>query len=258
MKQHHMPDINYFHYGTIFGAPAVFFTITPCDECSFWVRLYVTCREHSLPSTRDLLDEERCLADFNARKKWRTDHPGACVTEYESMIQIVVQILIGWGQGNHTGNNGIFGTPEAYADCCEEQARYTLHSHITVWVKNFNDVRNLLFHSNRQIRDRAIDEMQSYFNIIAQATLGDLYEIVPKSDLHTPVLRNFNDFLIPPKDQVIRDMRHQFHCLDLHGIVGYHPDNEGKGKENDLVEKALTQLILLKEIVQFISSIKTS
>ena len=29
-----------WHY---FGAPAVFFTVTPCDECSFRVRLYATC-----------------------------------------------------------------------------------------------------------------------------------------------------------------------------------------------------------------------
>ena len=184
-----------WHY---FGAPAVFFTITPCDECSFRVRLYATCKEHSLPSIADMLDEGRCLADFNARKKWRTNHPGACVTEYESIMQIVTRILIGWDKSTHTGTSGIFGIPEAYADCCEEQARYTLHSHITVWVKNFNDVRNLLFHSNKQIRDRAIHEMQSYFNIIAQATLGDLYEIVPKSSSHSPVLRRFNDFLIPP------------------------------------------------------------
>ena len=30
-----------WHY---FGAPAVFFTVTPCDECSFRVRLYTTSK----------------------------------------------------------------------------------------------------------------------------------------------------------------------------------------------------------------------
>ena len=136
------------------------------------------CMQHAenihYPVQEILLDEERCLADFNARKKWRTDHPGACVTEYESMIQIVVQILIGWDQGNHTGNNGIFGTPEAYADCCEEQARYTLHSHISVWVEGFNKVRNLLYHENIDIANKATEELQRYFDKIAKASLGDL------------------------------------------------------------------------------------
>ena len=54
-----------WHY---FGAPAVFFTITPCDECSFRVRLYATCHEHKLPSINDIEDKAKCLLDFNARK----------------------------------------------------------------------------------------------------------------------------------------------------------------------------------------------
>ena len=32
-------------------------------------------------------------------------YPGACVTEYESIIQIVVRILIGRDQDNHCGNS---------------------------------------------------------------------------------------------------------------------------------------------------------
>ena len=118
-----------------FGAPAVFFTVTPCDECSFRVRLYATCEEHLLPDIGHILDDDMCLLDFNARKKWRVNYPGACVTEYESMIQIVIRILIGWHDDKHEGTNGIFGIPQAYADCCEEQARYTLHSHISAWIK---------------------------------------------------------------------------------------------------------------------------
>ena len=82
-----------WHY---FGSPAVFFTVTPCDECSFCVRLYATCKEHSLPSTDGIVDKSNCLLDFNARKKWRAKYPGACVTEYESIMQIVIRILIGW------------------------------------------------------------------------------------------------------------------------------------------------------------------
>ena len=82
-----------WHY---FGPPAVFFTVTPCDECSFRVRLYATCQEHKLPSTESIHDRSKCLLDFNARKKWRTDYPGACAIEYESVMQIVIAVLIGW------------------------------------------------------------------------------------------------------------------------------------------------------------------
>ena len=83
--------------------------------------------------------------------------------------------MIGWEQDKYEGTNTIFGIPQAYVDCCEEQARYTLHSHITVWVENFNDIRNLLFHEDEEIKRRAIHEIEKYFNCIAQASLGDLY-----------------------------------------------------------------------------------
>ena len=81
----------------------------------------------------------------------RTTYPGACVTEYRSIIQIVINILIGWNEKTQSGTSGIFGVPMAYADCCEEQARFTLHSHISIWIQYFNKMRNLLFDDNNII-----------------------------------------------------------------------------------------------------------
>ena len=54
-----------WHY---FGAPAVFFTVTPCDECSFRVRLYATAKEHSLPTIEQIQDKDFCLLDLTTRK----------------------------------------------------------------------------------------------------------------------------------------------------------------------------------------------
>ena len=85
----------------------------------------------------------------------RAKYPGVCVLEYESIIQVVINILIGWNDKTKIGANGIFGVPLAYADCCAEQARYTLHSHISVWIKYFNEVRNLLFHDLAEINNKA-------------------------------------------------------------------------------------------------------
>ena len=33
----------------------------------------------------------------------------------------------------------------------------------------------------------------------------------------------FNDILLPPKDQELRNMRHHVHCHDLNGVIGYYP-----------------------------------
>ena len=125
------------------------FTVTSFDECSFRVRLYATSEEHKLPDINDIENPEYCLLDLNTRKKLRTKYPGACVLEYKSILQIVINVLIGWNENTKLGKSGIFGIPLAYADCCEEQARYTLHSHISVWIYNFNKVRNRLFHPDK-------------------------------------------------------------------------------------------------------------
>ena len=73
-----------------------FFTVTPCDECSFRVRLYATCKDHFLPNINDIEDKAKCILDLNARKTFRLKYPGACALEYESIIQIVISIIIGW------------------------------------------------------------------------------------------------------------------------------------------------------------------
>ena len=64
-------------------------------------------------------NQNYCLLDLNTRKGLRAKYPGACTLEYRSIVQIVINILIGWNEKTKTGTNGIFGVPLAYADCCE-------------------------------------------------------------------------------------------------------------------------------------------
>ena len=208
---------SFWHY---FGCPAIFFTVTPCDECSFCVRLYATCKEHKLPNITDINDQSRCLLDFEARKKWREKYPGACTMEYENIVQIVIKAIIGWNQSEQKGYNGAFGIPLAYGDSCEEQARYTLHSHISVWIENFNIVCNLLFHENESIRNSAHQRLECYFEKIAQASFGDLYLAKRNIATNISLLYKTNDVLDPPDDNELRLMRHHTHCKDLHGKTG--------------------------------------
>jgi len=94
--------------------------------------LYATSKEHDIPDIDDIENQQYCLLDLKTRKDLRAKYPGACALEYQSIVQIVIEILIGWNNKTRTGSKGIFGKPLAYADCCKEQARYTLHSHISV------------------------------------------------------------------------------------------------------------------------------
>ena len=225
-----------WHY---FGAPAVFFTVTPCDECSFRVRLYATSREHTLPDIKNIENQKYRLLDLNTRKKLRGKYSGAYVLEYRSIIQIVIDILIGWNKKTKIGTNGIFGVPLAYADCCEEQARYTLHSHISIWIENFNNVRNLLFHNDEQIRNSAKTELENYFQSIAQASFGDMFDFDSTSSCVPKPIHNLNNVLIPPRDQDLRHMRHHVHCQDIHGVIGYYPMSNTICSKNKIMKYTL-------------------
>ena len=75
-------------------------------------------------------NQRYCLLDLNTRKNLRRKYPGTCVLEYKSIVQIVINILTGWN----------------------DKTRYTLHSHISVWIENFNEVRNGLFHHKETVR----------------------------------------------------------------------------------------------------------
>ena len=99
-----------------FGLPAVFLTITPCDECTFRVRLFADAgNPQVLPKLVEdpfsIEATEICDADFKLRSKQRTMYPGACALVYESLMQIVIECLLGWNseeqRGGQVGGEGI-------------------------------------------------------------------------------------------------------------------------------------------------------
>ena len=91
--------------------------------------------------------------NFKVRSHARSTYPGACAIEFLLQLEILMSNLIGWDKVRNVGTAGIFGIPEAYGVTIEEQGQKTLHAHIHVWIKDFNIVRNLLYHENGKIRD---------------------------------------------------------------------------------------------------------
>ena len=95
-----------------FGPPVVYFTVTPCDKCSFRLRLHFTDHEHILPSIYDVEDKAKCLLDFNARKTWRARYPGAYVIEHGGILQVLISVFICWDQEKHKGSSRTFGVSQ--------------------------------------------------------------------------------------------------------------------------------------------------
>jgi len=103
-----------------FGPPSVFFTISPGDECSFRIQLYVNLKMDRLPQP---------TKDDNALIF------GACAREYNAIMQIIMEALIGWDfKEQKQGFFGIFGEVFGWSDTTEKQGRKTLHSHILLFI----------------------------------------------------------------------------------------------------------------------------
>ena len=63
----------YFAMDDHFGCAALFLTISPCDECTFWLRLFAnsgkTLQLPNLCYPSDSKGLSKCILDFNLRKK---------------------------------------------------------------------------------------------------------------------------------------------------------------------------------------------
>ena len=173
------------------------------------------------------------------RKKLRSKYAGACALEYESTMQVVLEVLIGWNDQTHKGTNGIFGEVEAYGDSCEEQARFTLHSHISLWIKDFNKVRDLLFHRNGAVFDDAKLELEKYFEMVSQASFSNLNLKLNGNDNSDDIISTTNDCLQPPLSPDIRDMRHHVHCKALCGVIGYYCQTTSDTLSDDITTQKL-------------------
>lgn len=143
-----------------FGAHAVFVTFRLFNEWSFRVCIYTTSKEYTIPSIDYIEDEAEYLFDFNMRGKLRVKYTGACALEYESVIQVVLEVLLACYDHTYKGTHGIFVEGEAYGGSGEEHACFTLHSHIPLWIKDFNKVQYLLFHHDGTVFDDTKVELE--------------------------------------------------------------------------------------------------
>ena len=114
-----------FAFCDLWGIPGVFFSLSPCDECAFRVRIWAYAGSKLTMPSIDC-EENECIADFQIRKRTRLNYPGACAIEYESIVQIVINILFGWDSVKQQGNRGIFGELLAWCIAHEEQGNFII------------------------------------------------------------------------------------------------------------------------------------
>jgi hypothetical protein len=85
-----------------------------------------------------------------------------------------MESLAGWNfKEQKQGYYGIFGEVMGWCDTTEEQARYTLHSHILLFIAQFDWLISLLWSDSEHIRRKAKDELTKYM----EQTMSSTYQL---------------------------------------------------------------------------------
>jgi len=106
-----------------FGLPHIFLTITPDDENSFLVEVYIGTQQ-STTATEDMSDTD-LKNTAQRRTALRLKFPGLCAFYYETVVNIVLEEIIGWDTKANKAKTegGLFGIPLAFTLSTEDRPR---------------------------------------------------------------------------------------------------------------------------------------
>ena len=79
--------------------------------------------------------------------------PGTYYLEYQSIVDITINVLLGWDARKQKGTSGIVGELKAWAVAHEEQGRKTLHGHFRFWVNFLKELKMRLFSIDLAVRE---------------------------------------------------------------------------------------------------------
>ncbi|KAG7352599.1 helitron helicase-like protein [Nitzschia inconspicua] len=144
------------------GLPCVFFTISPEDGVNFRIRVLSKGGKGSECPPGLGLDEDIYRHFLMEGEKIRIEYPGLCAVDFENVIAIVIEYILGWDTRNKCNkpDYGCFGDLEGWTYAVEEQGRKTLHAHFLLWIRGWNDIVKDL--GTREGRERYEKEVCKY------------------------------------------------------------------------------------------------
>jgi hypothetical protein len=101
----------------------------------------------------------------------RMEYPGLCAFEFDNIMQITIEHLLGWDQSKKENkpNHGIFGNLNGYRYAVEEQGRKMLHAHMLLWIQEWNDLYKRI--SSDEFCNQAKEELKQYANKVMSSTI---------------------------------------------------------------------------------------
>ena len=183
--------------------------------------------------------EEECIADFTLRKEIRLDFPGACSLYFDGVMQIVLEVLLGWNSKEQKGTeDGIMGELDAWGMAVEEQARKTLHSHWLLWSKRLAKMRDEMFSGNKDRQDKARADFCTHIDEVMSASYTDNeWTVEHKCGARGKV----EEVFVEREPQFLRDARHKVLCHDINGKVMECNECHEKVSTQDIINLTLNE-----------------
>ena len=253
----------YFSYLIRFGLPAMFLTITPDDTRSFRIIAYALSRNGD--GLRDgkvqvsELSDDQTLADFKICQDTRAAYPGLCAEEYSRTIHLAVKHLFAWDSERQTSTEmGWFGNADAWCLATEEQGQKTLHGHVLLFIKNWNQILHTLHLREKNDNGRqepislsaALKQAKEFYDDSASAQLFSAFD-PPLGPLRTHSVfahdcrsrrkkkKDAKVAVNPVQQQQFRNMQHKTKCHEHSGHIANCPRCFKPFTAQEIIGKAL-------------------
>ena len=192
-----------------YGCPKALFTVSFDDSLDIRIltmsgKSDVEDWVHSLTE----MDPDSLKQEVEGLNEIRMKYPGLCSLNFEFLLDIILDKVV----GDNDRKKGIFGVLDAFGVAVEEQGRKTLHAHILVYTKEWNNTLRLLQSNKHADRRKAEKEVQQLVDSIMSTELKPTLDDVDNCDNCKVGKLQF------PDNDTMRALRHKHGCQD-DGIV---------------------------------------
>jgi hypothetical protein len=132
----------------------------------------------------------------------------------------------------------------AFAGADKEQGHITLHQHWQIWVKELSQtLRNLLFHKNVKISNKARKKFCSIINKVVCASYGQevciTHKCVDQNKVHTMKYDIPKNIFKQKESDIFRQARNKDACNKVKGGIMYCEDCDKTISTVDIVNQSL-------------------
>ena len=204
-----------------FGMSSYFVTATFDDENSLLMQV----------AANNMIDDEtpvENLTDFELtqrakeRRALRLEFPGLAAINFEILFEILMEEVIGWDMAENKPMDraGFFGFVEALIAAMEEQGRFTLHTHMTIYVRKYKQLQKDLFFGDPATQRRAENVFGKICDHVSTTELFPTThrDMITAFDHHCSVPKRCRTVPQVVDNQSLRNLRNIYGYNDCEGV----------------------------------------